>query len=219
MEMINNNIDFDKALMNMTPEQITELEEKAKTYKQKSLDRRVADLENNKKQLKAEIDDLRNDISELIEDNKKLTVKVGDMQEDTDKVTKTLLTHGTERRELENLMHNIIYKEIKKGSIRDELFHGSLTKACKGHLNKSLGVSSFQWIEVKDIEIVKGLIVKFLNKVSIHNLMRKSTNSLRKEYEKSKMDNKKESISLGKARKFELFELLIDEIGGNEYEI
>ena len=76
-----------------------------------------------------------------------------------------------------------------------------------------------QWIEIKDVDDAKRLSVKFLNKVTMHSLMRKYANKLNKEDEESKMDNKKESLSLGKARKYELLELLIDEIGGDINEI
>lgn len=114
MEMLKENIDFDRILMTMTPEEIAILEDKTKNYKQKSLDRRVADLENWKKQTISEINILLSDNKELKENNEKLSLQIGEIQEDTKKVTKTLLTHGTEKRKLENYISTIIYHELKK---------------------------------------------------------------------------------------------------------
>ena len=219
MEMLRENIDFDKVLMTMTPEQIIEWEDKAKNYKQKSLDRRVAELENWRTQATSEIKYLVNENKELKDKNEKFEIQLGIMQISTDKVTETLLTHGKEKRELDKHVSYLVYKETTKDSIRDELFHGYLTSCCKKSVCESLNVGAMQWIEVKDLDMAKKLSVKFLNKVTIHNLMRKYADKLNKEYEKSKMDNKKESLSLGRARKFELLELLIDEVGGDLYEI
>ena len=183
-----------------------------------SLVEQVGEMKNTILKLENTIKTIENSNKDIKEDNEKLKNQVSEMQEDTDKVTKTLLTHGTEKRQLENHIHKLIYKEISKHSIRDELFHGYLTKCCKGHITKSLGVSAFQWIEVDDIETVKRLSMKFLNKVAIHNLMRKETVRLNLQLEKTNKDNKK-GVSNGKARRFELLELLIEEVGGNIDEI
>lgn len=217
MEMLKENIDFDKVLMSMTPEEIATLEDKTKNYKQKSLDRRVAELENWRNQTKVELNILRSDNKELKENNEKLSMQIGELQEETKKVTKTLLTHGTEKRKLENYINIIIYNELKKNTIRDELFHGCLTSNCKKHISKSLCSSSFNWIEVEDVDNAKKIAMKFLNKATIHSLMRKEATRLNEQHKKSKKDNKKSTI--GMARKFELLELLIDEVGGDINEI
>jgi chromosome segregation ATPase len=219
MESLRENIDFDKVLMRMSPEEIVEWEEKARSYKQKSLDRRVAELENWKKQATTEIKCLAEENNELKEKNEKFEEQLEVMQESTNKVTDTLLTHGKEKRELDKYISSLVYKELHKDSLKDELFHGHLTSCCKTSICESLNVGAMQWIEVKDLDIAKKLSVKFLNKVTIHSLMRKYADKLNKDYERSKMDNKKESLSLGKARKYELLELLLEEIGGDLYEI
>ena len=112
------------------------------------------------------------------------------MQESTNKVTDTSLTHGKEKRELDRYISSLVYKTTIKDSIRDELFHGYLTSSCKKSICESLNVGAMQWIEVKDLDMAKKLSVKFLNKVTVHSLMRKYADKLNKEYEKSKMDNK-----------------------------
>lgn len=78
-------------------------------------------------------------------------------------------------------------------------------------------MSSFNWIEVEDVDNAKKIAIKFLNKATIHSLMRKEANRLDEQYKKSKTDNKKSTV--GMARKFELLELLIDEVGGDVNEI
>ncbi|WP_346938140.1 hypothetical protein [uncultured Clostridium sp.] len=170
------------------------------------------------KELSNNVKNILDDNKNIKEDNEKLKIVVDEMSKETNKVTKTLLTHGSEKRKLENSIHNLIYRELKKDSLRDELFHGFLSKSCKYHINKSLGVSAFQWIEIDDISIVETLIMKFLNKTNIHSLMRKETSRLKVVSENSKKENKKK-ISEGNARKFELLEKLLEDVGGDTYAI
>lgn len=206
-------------LLSMDAKELKELEEQSKELRLIKVEDKLSDIEDKYNKLKSKFDILNDNYSDLKEDNKKLSEQVIIMQESTDKVTETLLTHGKEKRDLDKHVSSLVYKELQKDSLRDELFHGYLTSCCKKSICDSLNVGAIQWIEVKDISVAKTLAIKFLNKVTIHSLMRKYTNKLNKEYEISKMDNKKESLSIGKARKFELLELLIDEIGGDINEI
>ena len=54
--------------------------------------------------------------------------------EETDNITKTFMTNSKEKRDCEKYMHRLIYNELGKDSIRDQLFHGLLTRSCKNHL-------------------------------------------------------------------------------------
>jgi hypothetical protein len=208
--------DIKNVLLTMNAKELRELEEQAKEQRLTSVEDEIKSINDDYAKLRADFNLLNNSYSQLKENNEILIDKVEIMQTSTDKVTETLLTHGREKRDLDKHVSCLVYKETIKDSIRDELFHGYLTSCCKKSICESLNVGAMQWIEVKDLDMAKKLAIKFLNKVTIHNLMRKYADKLNKEYEKSKMDNKKESLSLGRARKFEL---LIDEVGGDLYEI
>lgn len=211
--------DIKNALLLMNADDLREIEKQAKETRLVNVESDIKTIKDNYNKLKSEFDLLNDNYLNLKENNEKLEEQVSVMQESTDKVTETLLTHGKEKRDLDKHVSSLVYKELHKDSLRDELFHGYLTSCCKKSICDSLNVGAMQWIEVKDVDVAKRLAIKFLNKVTIHSLMRKYTNKLNKEYEKSKMDNKKENLSLGKARKFELLELLIDEVGGDINEI
>jgi chromosome segregation ATPase len=207
------NLEFDS----MNDEEMELIIQKAQEYKRKSLDKRVAELENWRKQAKSEIEVLRKDKVSLTEKVKELEDVIEVTKEETNQITKTLFTHGTQKRELENHIHRLVYKEIGEDSLRDELFHGCLTASCKKHINKSLNVSQFNWIEVKDLNVAKRLSSKFLDSVTIHSLMQKSATDLFEKMNNSKKDNSK---SNGKnARRYELLEKLLEEVGGNIYAI
>lgn len=205
------NIDFE----NLTDLQIMEIEEKTREHKHKSLERRVVELENWKRQAKSEINILIESKNELMEFNKKLLEDVESMRVKTSQVTDTLLTHGMEKRKLENVIHKLVYNEIKKDSLKDQLFHGTLTAKCKAHIEKSLGVTAFHWIEVKDVSMAEGLAKKFLNKVTIHNEMQKKAIKLDGDYEKLKG----KMLTDRQIKQKGLLELLIDECGGDKYAI
>jgi hypothetical protein len=209
------NIDFE----NMNEEQLLEIQEKAKNQRQKSLDRRVIELENWRIQADSKINVLNNNYKNLQEDNEKLTTKVEKIKQETDKVTDSLMIHGIERRNLEKYIHSVIYKELEKDSIKDLLFHRLLTSKCKSHLSASLTVSSFNWIKVDDIVIAKTLAMKYLNKATIHNLMRKRASELYNEFNPKIQRKTKKILTAYKLKQKNLLELLIEECGGNLDEI
>jgi hypothetical protein len=240
------NINIENFLEEADETQLTELIEKANQKKRKSLDRRVAELENWKKQIGVEIKILRNDntelkgkydnlknknkklteqYTELENDNKELkqehsdlTKNFNDLKDDTTKVTDTLIIHGTERRELEKYIHSLVYKEIGKDTLRDQLFHGLLTSKCKHHLSDSLTVASFNWIYVKDVAVAKTLSMKYLNKTTIHNLMQEKAIKIQKDFDKlDKSKNKK--LTDKQIKQKNILELLIEECEGDVYEI
>ncbi|OSA95779.1 UNVERIFIED_ORG: hypothetical protein B2H93_04985 [Clostridium botulinum] len=211
--------DIKKALLIMSSKELKEIEEEAKETRLSNVENEIELVNDKYNKLISEFNIIKNDYSGLEEENKKFKEQLEVMQESTNKVTDTLLTHGKEKRSLDKHVSSLVYKELHKDSLRDEIFHGYLTSCCKKSICESLNVGAMQWIEIGDVDMAKTLAIKFLNKVTIHSLMRKYANKLNKEYELSKMDNKKESISLGKARKFELLELLIEEVGGDINEI
>ncbi|WP_039230863.1 hypothetical protein [Clostridium haemolyticum] len=200
------NVDFES----MTSEQLMEIQEKAKETRLKKAENKINELKDSYKKI-------NNAIKILKEENKELKEKVSLIQSETSQVTKTLLTHGKERRELENHLHKIIYDELNKDSMRDKLFHGDLTRICKADICKSLNVGSFLWIEVKDIDIAKRLAYKSLNKESIHRIMRKRTDDLRKKYDKLETQNAK--LTDREKRQSILLNELLEEVNGDASEI
>ena len=214
----------------MSVEELSLLQERINQRKQKSIEERLVSIEKefSNDNSNGRVVQLENKFKKAIAEieNQKIVIKkleaiiteqgsiIKDVSIETNKVTKTLLTHGYEQRKLENKMHSLIYKEIPKtDTLRNELFHGVLTESCKRHINKSLGVSAFKWIEINDIVIVEGLIKKYLNKTTIHNLMQRKADEWMKEYNESK--DKGLVITSTKARKFSLLDQLADELGGN----
>ncbi|MCD3319536.1 hypothetical protein G8V07_14250 [Clostridium botulinum D/C] len=200
------NVDFES----MTSEQLMEIQEKAKETRLKKADNKIGKLQDSYKKI-------NNAIKILKEENKELKEQVKQIQIETNQVTKTLLTHGKERRELENHLHKIIYNELSKDSIRDKLFHGDLTRICKAEICQSLNISSFLWIEVKDVDIAKRLAYKSLNKESIHRIMRKRTTDLLKKYDKLEAKNTK--LTDREKRQSVLLNELLEEVNGNASEI
>ena len=212
------NIDF----KNMTEEQLTIIEEQSKKYKRISLENRVAELEDWKIKHVTNSDLLQNDYDNLSIEHKKLSAStstlmevVEDMQVKTAKITDTLLTHGLEKRNLENRIHSLVYKELDKGSIRDQLFHGLLTAKCKYHITKSLGVSSFMWIQVKDLSVAEKLASVFLNKTTMHNEMQNKAQELHNNFQK--LTGKK--ITDRDIKRKGLLDTLVEECEGNIHTI
>ncbi len=187
----------------MTPEQLKDVGDIAR-------ETRLKQVENNQKiqsrdmvLLKKEIQSMRETTEVLKEGLKKIT-------EETDNITKTFMTNSKEKRDCEKYMHRLIYNELGKDSIRDQLFHGLLTRSCKNHLvNTFPNVSSFNWLRVDDIDIILGITKTFLSSKNIHKLMRKQAQKIYKEKEKNKVKN----ISSQKLRQYELLEVLLEEVG------
>ncbi|APH20821.1 TPA: hypothetical protein ACXDAY_002323 [Clostridium botulinum] len=207
------NLDYES----MSNEELAQIQEKIKETRLKKIEKKTSGLEDRFKKLKNAFDLLKDDNNKIKEKNQQLEDNLKSIQKETNQITKTLFTHGKEKRELENHLHEIIYKELEKNSTRDELFHGDLTRICKYELCKSLGVSSFAWIEVKDVDIAKRLAYKILNKEFMHRLMRNKTKDLQLKMDKLQTTNKKPTER--EYRKFELLEELLEEVEGNENRI
>jgi uncharacterized coiled-coil DUF342 family protein len=197
----------------MNEEEMELIIQKVQEQKRKSLDKRVVELENWKKKADSEIKVLRKDKMDLNNKIKELEEVIENTEEKTKQITETLFTHGKQKRELEKHIHRLVYKTIGRNTLRDDLFHGYLTANCKKHLNESLDVSKFDWIEVKDLDIAKRLSTKFLTSVTIHSLMQRNANNLFDKMNNSKKDNSK--LNAENARKYELLEKLIEEVGGD----
>ena len=215
----------------MSYEEMSLVQERINQRKQKSMEERLVAIEkefiqdNNYKgiivtlkdeivQMNKEIELQNAIINGLKQNSEETKVILEEISVETNKVTKTLLTHGIERRKLENNIHRLIYKEVPKSdSLRDELFHASLSRACKGHINKSFGVSGFVWLEIADMDAIETITKKYLNKSTIHNLMQKTAEDLFKKSNEAK-DNS-QVVTPSMARKFKLLEELTDKIGGN----
>ena len=177
-------------------------------------DGRVVRLEVELNRALREIENQNAIIKGLKQNSEESKIKIEEISVETNKVTKTLLTHGIERRELENNIHRLIYKEVPKSdSLRDELFHASLSKACKGHINKAFGVSSFMWLEISDMDAIKKVTSKFLNKTTIHNTIQKTAEDLFKRSNEAETNN--QVVTPTMARKYKLLEELINKVGGN----
>lgn len=207
------NLDYES----MSNEELAQIQEKIKETRLRKMENKTAKLEDRIIKLQTNLGLLKDDNKDIKKKNKELELKFKNIQEETNQITKTLFTHGKEKRELENHLHKIIYKELEKNSTRDELFHGDLTRICKYELCKSLGVNSFAWIEVKDVDIAKRLAYKILNKEFIHRLMRNKTKDLQSKMDKLQATNKKPTER--ELRRFQLLEELLEEIEGNENKI
>ena len=215
----------------MSDEELSLFQERINQRKQKSIEERLKAIEREFTQddnYKGLVIDLRDKlikmnmeielqnaiIKGLKQNSEESKIKLDEISVETNKVTKTLLTHGIERRKLENNIHRLIYKEVPKSdSLRDELFHASLSRACKGHINKSFGVSGFVWLEIADMDAIETITKKYLNKTTIHNLMQKTAEDLFKKSNEAKDNDQVVTPSM--ARKFKLLEELTDKIGGN----
>lgn len=197
----------------MSSEQLEQIQQKIKEARFKKVEKSTAKNKDAVEKLKTELKLLNDDN----ENNKKrieeLKKELKTVTKETNQITKTLITHGKEKNELERHLHKIIYKEIGKGTTKDQLFHGDLTRLCKHSICESLNVGSFPWIEVKDIDMAKRLAYKCLNKVAIHKLMREKTKKLQAKLDKIQSTNKKPTER--ETRKFQLLEDLLDEIEGN----
>lgn len=136
----------------------------------------------------------------------------------TKSVTDTLIIHGTKRRVLENHIHSLVFQELGKNTLRNDLFHGLLTRNCKLHLSKSLAVASFNWINVNDLNTARTLANRYLNKTTIHMLMRKKVDEIFKKFDKINK-SKKKVLTEKQIAQYHKLELLIEECGGNIYEI
>lgn len=217
----------------MSFEELSAMQERINQRKQQSLEERVKSLENEFDKgnsdgrvvtlestkgdiekkfftglelLKTKIDKMSSELSESKE-------KINNIQEETESVTKTLLTHGSLKRELDNHIHRIIYNQLQKDTLRDELFHGTLSRNCKAHIVKALDVPSYPYIRIDDLDTAKKLSNKCLSSVNIHNMMKKESERLMIKLENSNNDNSKTGTHL--ARKFSLLDKLLDEVGGD----
>lgn len=205
-------------LNNMSYEQIVKLEKTLEKKKVECLSNQVVIMGEDVKKIGVLVKEIQVDNKELKEQNQVLKDKVEKIQEESDKITKTLLTNGIERRNLENYLHSIIYKRLKKNSLRDELFHSTLTRFCKSHISKSLNVSSFNWIAVSDVQASKSIANAFLSREMIGQIMRKEAKRL---FDISQNSKKNNGLTIGvkNARRFELLEKLLVEVGGDIDEI
>lgn len=204
----------------MTMEQINNIMEQAKERKVSLLENNVNQhgkylkrLEDKLVQYQKDLKAQEKTINTLNETVIIFKEEINKVQKETESVTKTLLTHGSLKRELDNYIHRIIYNELTKDSLRDELFHGTLSRNCKAHIVKALDVSSYPYVRVEDLDTAKKLSNKCLSSVNIHNMMKKESERLMIKLENSNSDNSKTGTYL--ARKFELLDKLLDEVGGN----
>jgi len=212
------NINIEQFLTNVDETKLDEVIEKARQKKKRSLDRRVVELEDWQKKASARIKILINDNKELGNNVTDLKKKLKEVEIDTKSVTDTLIIHGTERRMLENHIHSLVFHELGKNTLRNDLFHGLLTRNCKAHLSKSLAVASFNWINVNDLNTAKTLANRYLNKTTIHMLMRKKADEIFKKFDKINK-SKKKVLTEKQIAQYHKLELLIEECGGNIYEI
>lgn len=212
------NINIEQFLTNVDETKLDEVIEKARQKKKRSLDRRVAELEDWKKKASVNITILINDKKELINNINNLEQNLKELEIDTKSVTDTLIIHGTERRVLENHIHSLVFQELGKNTLRNDLFHGLLTRNCKLHLSKSLAVASFNWINVNDLNTARTLANRYLNKTTIHMLMRKKADEIFKKFDKINK-SKKKVLTEKQIAQYHKLELLIEECGGNIYEI
>lgn len=187
----------------MTPEQLKDVGEIARETRMKQIE------DNQKKQLR-DVTLLKKDLESMKETVEALGENLKKVTEETDNITKTFMTNSKEKRDCEKYMHSLIYKELVKGSIRDQLFHGLLTRSCKNHLvNTFPNASSFNWLKVDDVNTILGVAKTFLSSKNIHKLMRKQAQKIHKEKESNKIKN----IGVQKLRQYELLELLLEEVG------
>ena len=208
------NIDFE----NMSEDQLVLIEKKSKEYRKKTLDRRVAELEDWKKKEESKVALLEQSNKKLEISNKDLMAKVGEMSKETDKITKTFLTDGASSWYVTNIIHKLVYIELKENSVKDKLFHGTLTRKCKAHIKKQFQVSAWCWIKSKDKFEAEKLARKFLNKTVIHSIIQNEATGLDEFYKKCDR-NPNTKLSDKKISDRVLLELLIDECGGDLYAI
>ena len=212
------NINIEQFLTNVDETKLDEVIEKARQKKKRSLDRRVVELEDWQKKASVNITILINDKKELINNINNLEQNLKELEIDTKSVTDTLIIHGTERRMLENHIHSLVFHELEKNTLRNDLFHGLLTRNCKAHLSKSLAVASFNWININDLNTAKTLANRYLNKTTIHMLMRNKADEMFKKIDKINK-SKKKLLTEKQIVQHHKLELLIEECGGNPYEI
>lgn len=197
----------------MTNEELIEIQERVKEVRLKKVENKIGNLEDINKKIKNALEILEIKNKELEEGNKIIQNKINILQDEIEGVTKTLMTHGKEKRELQNHLHRIIYNELYKESVRDELFHGDLTRGCKHYLCQELNASKFDLIKVENIDIAKELAYKFLSKENIHRIMRRRTRELLNKFDKLQSTNKK--LKEKENRQLELLDELLEEVGGN----
>lgn len=214
MENMIAKVNYDELLSEMAYEDILELQEKIRERRINEFGRKLVFLENENIQLNKKIDSINAELEESARVIKQINEDFVDLTKKTSQITDTLLSHATEKRELENYIHKLVYNCIKKKSLRDELFHGCLTASCKKHIKDSLKVSKFDCIMVEDVTTAKKLASKHLTEHNIHRIMRNDARRLFEQSQISKKDNVKR-LGMGKGRKFELLDMLLEEVGGD----
>lgn len=212
-------VNYNNLLNDLNYEQMVALQEEIKERKMiLQFDKRISGIESYNKQLEKELERVTLKLEDSEEKINTMDKNFNNLKEKTSLITDTLISHAIEKRALEKHIHSLIYKCIKKGTLRDELFHGTLTSSCKKHINTSLQVAKFDCIMVADVETAKRLASKHLTEYNIHSIMRKDAKRLFDKSQLSKQDNVKR-LGYGMGRKFELLEKLLSEVGGDIDEI
>ena len=121
------NINIEQFLTNVDETKLDEVIEKARQKKKRTLDRRVIELEDWQKKASARIKILINDNKELRNNFTDLKEKLKEVEKDTKSVTDTLIIHGIERRVLENHIHSLVFQELGKNTLRNDLLNSART--------------------------------------------------------------------------------------------
>lgn len=143
----------------------------------------------------------------LLEDTiNKQDDKIKGLSENYDNITKTFLMNGNIKRKFDKYISSLTYKMTGgKDSIKDRLFHGDITRACKAHIINSLVVTNVNFIKVDDFEDTKKLANCFMKPYAIKEVIKKKMEKLRK-----KDDSK---VGLKTEQKL-LYDAYLDETNG-----
>ena len=105
-------------------------------------------------------------------------VIVKKLESDYANITQTFLMNPSVKRKFDKYISSLTYSYTIKDSICDRLFHGDITRTCKGHIVKSLDVNSVGFIKADDFETTKVLAKKFFKSNTIKDIIKKKLISI-----------------------------------------
>lgn len=200
-------IDYEEGIKKMSSEQLMQLGERIR-------DQRIANIEKATKEQGRIITIMEKSINDLKENTEKARKKIDEAEKEFNKLTKTFMTNGTEKRECEKYMNNLIYNVFKKNSLESQLLHGYLTARCKAHLvNTFPDVSKFDLLRVDDIDAILKIMRSFLSAKNIKIIAKKRIIALHNE--KEKRQNEKVPLTYKKEKDYKLLEALLEKLDFN----